>query len=415
MPGVTAPATTARKSAGAGAVAFKLPKGPTARAIGLDFGTTYSSVSVAIGDRVYLIPDEHGVVLQPSLVAYPEHGAPIVGEPARQMMAEDPRRVVASAKRFLGRQFSHPKIAGLIYSAAYKILPGPNDSILIDMDGETYAIGQVCAQIIGHMRQIATRQLGFPVTQAVLSCPVGFEERERTALKRAAEIAGLKVLALIEEPVAGALAYGLARDQKERVAVYDFGGGTFDFQRARARGGAVQGSGHRRGRLARGGRLRHRAGLRVGGPLLAADSDRAAPEDRRMAAAADRKRACQAGADRGGHGDPAHRGGGRDPGSDGPSPDLRPGHLEALCAELLDRSICICSEVLESLELTPQDMDQVVVMGGISRIPMVRGAVAKLFDRVISEVVNPEEAVVIGAGLHAAKLVGMRWWGLRCK
>jgi Tfp pilus assembly protein PilZ len=205
------------------------PEGAIAPVVGIDFGTSYSSVSVAIGDRVRLIPDDQGRTTQPSVVSFLENGEAIVGWPARQMVAQNPSRVISSVKRLLGEKYSDLASSGYLQSTAYKTQPGVNDSVVVVIDEQPYRVAEICSRVINHIKQIAEGYLGQPVTQAVLSCPVSFSQESRNALLRVAELAKLKVIDIIEEPVAGALAYGIGGGKNEIIAVYDFGGGTFDF------------------------------------------------------------------------------------------------------------------------------------------------------------------------------------------
>lgn len=383
----------------------KLPRGQVARAVGLDFGTTYSSLSVAIGDRVCLVADHEGRLTQPSIVAYPEKSAPLAGWKARELLVSDPRRVVTSAKRLLGRKFSDPTVAGHLHSAAYKAFKGPNDSVVVEMEGKVLAVPQICAEVMNLLRETASRQLGIEVKPVVLSAPVTFGATERAALKRAAEMAKLEVIEIIDEPVAGALAYGIGQAKNEIVAVYDFGGGTFDFSVLDVVGDhfrvlvskgdswlggddfdlalaeAVANQFWRQTKV----ELRQRV---VEWQRLLLGCEQA---KRQLTGASSAKLLVERMVE-------------------SPRPiDLRQNldraTFQSLCQELLDRSLSVCQEALEELQLEPSDMTQVVVMGGVSRIPFVAEGVGRFFDREIQQLVNPDEAVALGAGLRAAQKV----------
>ncbi len=382
------------------------PQGQAARAVGIDFGTSYSSISAAIGDRVYLIPDSAGRVSQPSVVGYLENGSPVVGWQARELQVRNPRRAVSSAKRLLGRKFSDPAVASQLMSAAYKTTKGPNDSILVEMEGKSFTIGQVCATVISHVHALAEDYLGIPVSQAVLSVPVSFTDAERAALRKAAEIAELEVLDMIAEPVAGALAYGIGQQKNEIVAVYDFGGGTFDFSVLDFVGDQFR-------------VLGTKGDAWLGGDdfdvMLAQDEadnfwretqveirQRVVEWQRLLLASEKAKRdlstSTTAELSVPGIVDTPKR------------IDLRRiidrSTFERLCADLLERSLSVCQEGLQLIGLEPSDMTQVLVVGGVSHIPFVRDGVSKFFGREIQALVNPDEAVALGAGLLAARRVG---------
>jgi molecular chaperone DnaK (HSP70) len=382
------------------------PSGPVAAAIGIDFGTTYTSAAVAIGERVHMIPDEQGRTLLPSLVGFPEGGGPqLVGWDVRDLWINDPRRVVNSAKRLVGRKFSDSKVAGRLHSMAYKTLRGVNDSIVVEMDGKTFSMIEISAKIMARAAEIAGSYLGSPVKQAVISVPVSFDEAQRDALRRAAQLAHLQTLDLVEEPVAGALAYGLGQQKNEIVAVYDFGGGTFDFSVLDMVGDHYR-------------VLGTKGDSWLGGD----DFDNALAEDtadefwrktqvelrRRVVEWQRLMMACEQ--------TKRHL-------SEVTSSVLRVEQIvdspkktdlekkvdrasfESLCRDLFDRSLVVCKEVLDQLGLAPTDMTQVVVIGGISRIPFVRQGVSQFFDRELVQVVHPEEAVALGAGLCAAQRI----------
>jgi hypothetical protein len=382
-----------------------LPKGPVAPIIGVDFGTSYSRASVAIGDRVFMIPDAHGITAQPSVVFYPKGLSPVVGAEARAMMTRDPRRVVRSAKRLLGHHMADPEVSGLLYSTACKLVSGADDTIAVEMDGEVQAIGDVCAEILRHLRGVASQALGVEVKEAVLTCPVTFGDRERAALRQAAEQAGLHISGFVEEPVAGGLAYGMRQDKNEIVAVYDFGGGTFDFS-------VIDFSGDRHRVLASAGDA-WLGGDDFDSVLASAAADRfwqdTHIELRQRVVEWERLvLACEG----------AKRELSRHITAELAVEDLiqdphnkvalhqsfERATFEGLCQDLLQRSLVVSGEALESSGLGARDITQVVAIGGISRIPFVRRGLGQFFGREILHVVNPDEAVALGAGLWAAEM-----------
>ncbi len=381
-----------------------LPRGKAAPIIGLDFGTSYSRASIAIGDRVHMIPDANGLTAQPSVVFYPKGRAPVVGAEARAMMAKDPRRVVRSAKRLLGRHLSDPEVSGLLYSTACKLVSGADDSIAVEMDGEVHAIGDVCTEILRHLRQVASQALGTEVKRATLTCPTTFGDKERAALREAAERAGLEVAGFVEEPVAGGLAYGMRQAKNEIIAVYDFGGGTFDFS-------VIDFSGDQHRVLATAGDA-WLGGDDFDSVLASAAADRFWQEthielrqrvvewERLVLACEGVKRELSAQITA----ELAIADLIEIPARIGLRQSFERATFEGLCQDLFQRSQVVSGEALESIGLGPRDITQVVAIGGISRIPFVRRALGRFFGREILHVVNPDEAVALGAGLCAAEM-----------
>jgi actin-like ATPase involved in cell morphogenesis/Tfp pilus assembly protein PilZ len=379
---------------------------PVCPVLGVDFGTSYTSVAVALGELVYLLPDPEGRVLQPSIVSFPPRSTPVVGWAARERMVHDVRRTVASVKRLLGHRYSDPEIAGHLQSVPYQTLSGPQDTVVIEIDEERYAVPQVCATIIAHARDLAEAALGQRFTQVALSCPVSFAEEQKQALRRSAQLAGLEVVALVPEPVAGALAYGVGQGKNEIVAVYDFGGGTFDFSLLDVSGESLR--------------------------LLASDGDAWLGGDdfdlQLAQAVADafwratkielRQRvvewqrllhACET-AKRELTGE-SHAVIVVDELIETPRRiDLRQrldrALFERLTHNLFDRSLEVCREVLARAGLEAGDVTQLVVTGGVSRIPFVREGLGHFFARDVQALVNPEEAIALGAGLRAAQIAG---------
>ena len=379
--------------------------------VGIDFGTSYSSISVSLGGRVVLIPDAENRTAIPSVVHFPDEGDPIVGWDARARMAEAPHRTVASAKRLLGRRYSEPSVQGMLQSAGFPTACGPNDSVLVAIDDQRYAIPQVCAMVIRELKQQAELYLGFEVEQAVFSVPVAWTEAQVQALRRAAQLAGLEVTGLIQEPVAAAVAYGLGQGHNEIVGVYDFGGGTFDFSLLDLSGDQIRLLGS------------------AGDPWLGGDDfDQALAQDaadtfwrstgtevrqrvvewtRLLLAAEVAKRQLSSNEE-----------------ADILVPRIveapRPMNLyrrvdrptfEALCTELFDRSLEVCQSVLERVGLDPWDVTQVVVTGGMSQVPFIRRRLGEIFEREITPLVDPDVAICLGAGLQAASLSGLEVTG----
>ncbi len=372
--------------------------------VGIDFGTSYTSISVAVDDHVCVLPDDHGYRLHPSVVFYPDGGPPTAGWRARPGLATAARRTIGSPKRLLGRRFSDPALAGTLQAVAYETREGPNDSILVDIHGTEYAIPQVCGEVIGHIREIGERRIGAPIRKAVISIPITYMGTERAALCRAAELAGIEVVATIEEPVAAAMSYGFGQAKEEIVAVYDFGGGTFDFT-------VIDISGYSFEILARGG------DSWLGGDdfdlLLAssvADALWRAMQVELRHRAVEWKRllfACEAAKRELSKETVAHIVVDNlieQPRQMNLRQRLDRQTFEHLCGELFDRSINICASALGRAALDPEDIAQVVISGGVSHIPFIRAGINRFFKRFIAPTVNPDEAICAGAGLRAAQL-----------
>jgi molecular chaperone DnaK len=408
-PPVPAPAAAPAAPAPA-AAAPAAPRRPSAQplrapapAVGLDFGTSYTRIAIHTADGVRLLDDDEGRPMMPSLVSYPDEGGCVVGWAAREYLVNEPQRTIASAKRLLGRSLDHHEIQGLLASAAYRTERGPGDQVIFQIGSQQLAVPQVCAAMIRQALQIAEKRLGARVRKAVLSVPVTFGPEQQAALRRAAMLAGVEVVGLIEEPVAGALAYGFGRGTNDVVAVYDFGGGTFDFtlldvsqdvfRVLASRGDAWLGGDDfdllvaqwaadqfwRQTKV----ELRQRV-VEWQRLLLAAEAAKVrlttaeatvveAPEIYRRT-------------------------------------DLRipidRAVLRELCKDLVDRSLQVCQEALQAAGLDPGNVGQVVLTGGTTHIPLVRDGVSAFFERELQTLVRPDVAVAEGAAIQAARLTG---------
>ena len=380
-----------------------LPKGPVAEIFGIDLGVTYSGVAVAIGEQVRMVPDEKGRTLLPTVVSYPESGTPLVGWAARPQQLVKPERTVASIKRILGRGYADQDIAGYLQYAAFATEEGPNGSVLVAMGEDRLAPPQICATVLRQLQATVTGQLETELSRAVFTVPVTFGEDQKNALRQAARIAQIEVVDIVEEPVAGALAYGFGQGKNELVAVYDFGGGTFDFT-------VLDMS------------LNHYRVLVTDGDswLGGDDFDLALAETMandfwQQSKVELRNRsvewqrllfACEK----------AKRKLSIEPAAEvylrkiveAPNPmDLRESitrdKFSEICHDLFERSIDVCEGALDSIGLSPRDVTEVVATGGTSRIPFIREGLAKFFDKEIKPLVNPEDAIALGAGLYAAR------------
>ncbi|MBW2732668.1 MAG: Hsp70 family protein [Deltaproteobacteria bacterium] len=362
---------------------------------GIDFGTSYTSIALVDAERLRVLADEEGQTLLPSAVSYPPEGRPLVGWLAREKQLKYPSTTFVSPKRLLGRSFDDPHVDSLIQGSPLRFQAGPQQKIIAELYGEPVSMPQVCAQVIGRAMEIGERASGIPVRRAVLSAPIGFG-RERDDLRRAAEIAGLEVVSLLNEPSAAAVAYGLGRSE-ELIAVYDFGGGTFDFTLVKMGNDRFESKG-RAGDAWLGGddfdiALASYAASRFE-EQRNIDLRKREVEWQRLLFLAERaKRQLSVSEVTDLHAK------GMLLSVHGPVdlklPIDRP-LLEELCGDLVERSIEIMSESLEGLGLAPAEVDRVVMVGGVARMPLVRRRVEAFFGRTIPLAVDPEQAVVAG-------------------
>jgi len=389
-----------------GSAPSRLPTGKAAEIVGIDFGVTYSSVTVAIDDMVVPLTGESALPRIPSLVYFTKKGEPLVGWKARAKQADHPERTVASIKRILGRRYSDPQIGGFLQETPFKASAGPDDRILFDINGTPWAVPQIVAKIFSHLRAMAEKQTQMPVTRAVLTHPVTFDDQQKNALIRAASLAGIKVEKMVEEPVAAALAYGHGQGKNEIIAVYDFGGGTFDFT-------VIDMSGDHYRVLATegddwlGG---NDFDLKLANALADAFWRKTEVELRhrvvewqRLLLACEHAKCTLSANDV----------------TEFEFPEIAVGAevvclkqrieratFERLCLPLFLPTLEMCRQALRSIDLEPRDVTEVIAIGGSTRIPFIRRGLERFFDRKISDQVNVDDAVGLGAGVYAAEAAG---------
>ncbi len=369
-------------------------------AVGIDLGTTNSVVAIAQEGKPAALHDETGKALVPSVVAYPSAGGVIIGDEARALMAQEPRNVVASVKRLMGRGASDVHaVAGVL---PYEIEPGTGqtDMVKLRIAGKARSPVEISAEILKALKAKAEAALDKPVERAVITVPAYFDDAARTATRDAARVAGLQVLRLVNEPTAAALAYGLDKGSEGLYAVYDLGGGTFDFSLLRLEKGVFQ-------VLATGG------DTALGGD----DFDRAIAE--RML---EERR-------KDGLGDTVDEGAvknalalARTMKEQLSDKDQTSGRLElagvpsfhaltrhqfdAMIAGYVKRTIDIARRVLDDAEMKVDEVHGVVLVGGSTRVPLVRSAVADMIGRAPLTDIDPDEVVALGAALQAEALTG---------
>ena len=379
-----------------------------AKIIGIDLGTTNSVVAVMEGGEPVVISSAEGERLVPSVVAVNKNHERLIGRVARNQGVVNPENTISSIKRLMGRKFEDPEVQRALTRMPYKITKAPNNDARVVLDGKEYSPPEVSAMILSKLKADAEAYLGEPVTQAVITVPAYFNDAQRNATKDAGKIAGLEVLRIINEPTASSLAYGLDKKKKDEViAVYDLGGGTFDISVLDVGEGVFQ--------------VRSTSGdTYLGGDdfdlriidYLAEEFKRENTIDlRRDRQALQRlKEASEKAkielstmmqteinlpyvtADASG---PKHL-----------VMTLTRAKLEQLTADLVERSLTPVQQALRDAGLRPQDIDEVVLVGGMTRMPAVQEAVRKLFGKEPHKGVNPDEVVAIGAAIQAGVLGG---------
>jgi len=383
------------------------------KVIGIDLGTTNSCVAVveprhvSSSTEVTVVPNAEGARTTPSVVAFVANGERLVGQVARRQAATNAEHTVFAVKRLMGRKLDSPEVDKQRKHAPYHIVSAENGDAWIDARGKAISPPEVSAIVLGEMKRVAEAYLGEPVTEAVVTVPAYFDDAQRQATKDAGRIAGLEVKRIINEPTAAALAYGLDRSAAETIAVYDLGGGTFDISvlslsegvfSVRATGGDTHLGGEDFDQVII-DTLADEFALLNGFDLRA---DRMALQ--RLKEAAERaKHELSSSLETqinvpfiaAGPSGPLHL-----------ERTLRRSELELLSAGLIERSVQCCQRTLNDAGLRATDIQTVVLVGGMTRMPAVQKAVREMFGRDPNKSVNPDEVVAVGAALQAAALAG---------
>jgi molecular chaperone DnaK len=376
-----------------------------AKVIGIDLGTTNSVVAVVEGGDPAVIANQEGSRLTPSVVAFTKEGDTLVGQVAKRQAITNPENTIFSIKRFMGRRYD--EVLGEAKLIPYKVLKADNGDVRVESRGKVYSPPEISALVLRKLKEAAEAYLGEKVTQAVITVPAYFNDSQRQATKDAGAIAGLEVLRIVNEPTAAALAYGLDKKKDETVAVYDLGGGTFDISVLEIGEGVVEvkatnGDTHLGGDdfdqrvmdwIAEEFKRENGIDLR---------KDRMALQRLKEAA---EKAKCELSttvqteinlpfitADASG---PKHL-----------VLTLTRAKLETLVADLIERSLTPCREAMRQAGVTPGDIDEVILVGGQTRMPKVQEEVKRLFGKEPNKTVNPDEVVAVGAAVQAAVLTG---------
>ena len=384
------------------------------KVIGIDLGTTNSCVAVVEGvavasaSEVRVIPNAEGARTTPSVVGFPASGERLVGQIARRQAVTNPQNTVYAVKRLMGRKFTAPEVSKQILLAPYKIVEAPNGDAWVEAKGRSSSPPEISAMILGHMKQVAEKYLGEPVTEAVVTVPAYFDDAQRQATKDAGRIAGLEVRRIINEPTAAALAYGLDRSEAETIAVYDLGGGTFDISVLDIAGGvfsvkATGGDTHLGGEdfdqhildmLADEFEKANRIDLRRDRMALQRLKEAAEKAKHELSSSLETEINIPFIAV-GPGGGPLHL-----------ERTMKRNELEMLCEGLVARTIEACRTTLADAKMPVSAIKTVVLVGGMTRMPAVQAAVRGFFGREPNKGVNPDEVVAVGAALQGAALSG---------
>lgn len=376
--------------------------------IGIDLGTTNSVVAVMEGNEPVVIPTAEGARLCPSVVAVnPRTGERLVGQVARRQAITNPENTIFSVKRLMGRRFSDPEVQKAIKVLPYKIVENDNGDAWVSMGGKQYSPAEISAMILAKLKADAEAYLGEKVTQAVLTVPAYFNDSQRQATKDAGRIAGLEVLRIINEPTASALAYGLDKKKDEEIAVYDLGGGTFDISildigdgvfEVRATNGDTFLGGDDFDQVVIDwviSEYRRDQGIDLRNDRMALQRLKEAAEKAKIELSTTQQTEINLPfitADASG---PKHL-----------NMALTRAKFEQLVEHLVERSLGPCRRALEDAGLAVGDVDEVILVGGQTRTPMVQRRVEDLFGKTPHKGINPDEVVALGAAIQAGVLGG---------
>lgn len=374
--------------------------------LGIDLGTSNSVVSVILEGEPIVIPDAAGNRIHPSLVYFFEDGSTVIGNDARPFLMKDPAHTVYSAKRLIGRPFDSPELRVLIGSFPFKIVASGDGAPRINIYGALHPPEGISARVLLHLKELAENYLGMSASKAVITVPANFDEGQRRATKRAGELAGLEVLRLINEPTAAALAYGHGQNRREKVAIYDFGGGTFDitileirqnvFQVLSTAGNSYLGGDDFDNRLVQSmlTAFEKQYGYDLSGEEVILQRLKNVAQNIKHRLSEQELVTARVS-------------------------EMVPGTLTELelefslsrdafnkrCGDIVEQSLTTCEEALHLAGLQRAEIDHLVLVGGTTRVPLVDRRVREFFNREPVAGINPDEVVSVGAAIFGASML----------
>jgi molecular chaperone DnaK len=375
------------------------------KTIGIDLGTTNSVVAVMEGGQPTVIPNQEGGRTTPSVVGFTKNGERLVGQVAKRQAVTNPENTIYSIKRFMGRRFN--EVSEEMKLVPYKVVAGENGDARVEIQGKKYSPPEISAMILTKLKEAAEAYLGEKVTKAVITVPAYFNDAQRQATKDAGQIAGLEVMRIINEPTAAALAYGLDKKKDETIAVYDFGGGTFDISILEVGDGVVEVKSTNGDTHLGGDNIDQRIidwliqefkkdqGVDVSKDQMALQRLKEAAEKAKIELSTLLETEINLPfltADASG---PKHL-----------AIKLTRARFEQMVDDILQRSVGPCKQALADANVTPKDIDEVVLVGGSTRIPKVQQMVRDLFGKEPNKSVNPDEVVAVGAAVQGGVLGG---------
>ena len=373
--------------------------------IGIDLGTTNSCVAVMEGGQPTVIPNSEGARTTPSVVAFSKTGERLVGGSAKRQAVTNPKKTIHSIKRFMGRRFN--EVAGERAQAPYEVVSGDNDLAQVKIDNKTYSPPEISAMILQKMRQSAEDYLGEKVTRAVVTVPAYFNDSQRQATKDAGEVAGLKIERIINEPTAASLAYGMDKKNDQKIAVFDLGGGTFDISILEIGEGVFEVK-STNGDTHLGGddfdhvlidwvadEFKNKEGVDLRKDPMALQRLKEACEKAKMELSSSMQTQINLPFVTATAEGPKHL-----------DITVTRGQFERLIEPLIQRTIGPCEKAMRDANMSTSDIDEVIMVGGSTRVPAVIESVKRFFNKEPNHSVNPDEVVAMGAAIQGGVLAG---------
>ena len=373
--------------------------------IGIDLGTTNSVVAVMEGGQPVVIPNQEGGRTTPSIVGFAKSGEWLVGQVAKRQSVTNPENTVYSIKRFMGRRYD--EVSEEMKMVPYKVIRGDNNDARVEVGGKKTAPPEISARILGKLKEAAEAYLGEKVTKAVITVPAYFNDSQRQATKDAGQIAGLEVMRIINEPTAAALAYGLDKKKDQTIAVYDFGGGTFDISILEVSEGVVEVKSTNGDTHLGADNIDHRLiewlveefrrdqGIDLSKDQMALQRLKEAAEKAKIELSTLLETEINLPFITADSSGPKHM-----------VQKITRARFEQMVADILDRSLGPCKQAMKDAGLSPAQIDEVVLVGGSTRIPKVQQMVREMFGKDSNKSVNPDEVVSVGAAVQGGVLGG---------